>query len=207
MNHLDDILPDLLLCTLPAEEQRAAEQHLATCERCRAEATRLSTAFEGLGGLAVPEAPPPAVLNRILQEMQGPGRLRRFTKEIAVFFDLPEEQVQPLLASLDTPSAWVPGPARGIRMLPVEAGPAKAGMLAAFVKMQPGTRFPLHTHLGREWNFVLEGGIRENSGREFWPGEVLEREAGSTHSLTALEGPACTAATLLEGVASFDEEL
>ncbi|SEL31385.1 anti-ECFsigma factor, ChrR [Stigmatella aurantiaca] len=207
MNHLDDILPDLLLCTLPAAEQRAAEQHLATCERCRAEASRLSATLEGLDTLTVPEDPPPGVLDRILHEMEGPGRFQRFGKEIAAFFDVPEEQAQRLLMSLDTPEAWVPGPTRGIRLLPVETGPAKAGMLAAFVRMQPGARFPQHTHLGREWNFLLEGGIRENSGREFWPGEVLEREEGSAHSFTALEGPDCTAATLLEGVASFDEEL
>jgi putative transcriptional regulator len=207
MNHLDDILPDLLLCTLPADAQRAAEQHLATCERCRAEAQRLSATIEGLDTLTVPEDPPRDVLDRILQQMEGPGRFRRFEKEIAAFFDVPEAQAQRLLMSLDTPSAWVPGPSRGIRMLPVEAGPAKTGMLAAFVRMQPGARFPLHTHSGREWNFLLEGGIRESSGREFWPGEVLEREEGSAHSFTALQGPPCVAATLLEGVASFDEEL
>ncbi|ADO68908.1 cupin domain-containing protein [Stigmatella aurantiaca] len=207
MNHLDDILPDLLLGTLSPEGQRTAEQHLSACDRCRAEVARFSASFDGLAALAVPEDPPPGVLDRILREMEGPGRFSRFVKEIAAFFDLSEEQARSVLATLDTPSSWVPGPTRGIQMMPVETGFAKAGMLAAFVRISPGARFPLHTHLGREWNFVLEGGIQAGAGREFWPGDTLEMGEGSSHTFTALAGPACTAATLLEGVASFDEEL
>ncbi|MDC0712909.1 cupin domain-containing protein [Stigmatella sp. ncwal1] len=207
MNHLDDILPDLLLGTLSPEGQRTAEQHLSTCELCRAEVARLSASLDRLASLAVPTDPPPGVLDRIVGEMEGPGRFHRFVKEIAAFFDLSEAQAQRVLSDLDTPTSWVPGPTQGIQMMPVEAGPAKAGMLAAFVRMRPGARFPLHTHLGREWNFVLEGGIQAGSGREFWPGETLEMGEGSSHTFTALAGPACTAATLLDGVASFDEEL
>ena len=45
---------------------------------------------------------------------------------------------------------------------------------AAFVRLPPGSRFPQHTHHGHEWNLVLEGGLREGSGRETWPGEVME---------------------------------
>jgi putative transcriptional regulator len=79
-------------------------------------------------------------------------------------------------------------------------------MLAAFVRLPPGVRFPKHTHHGHEWNLVLEGGLREGTGRETWPGEVLEMHEGSTHDFEALEGPACIAAALIDGVTSFEEE-
>ena len=90
--------------------------------------------------------------------------------------------------------------------MPVEAGPAKSGMLAAFVRLAPGVRFPRHTHHGHEWNLVLEGGFREDSGHEVWPGELLEKQSGSAHDFVAIEGPACIAAALIDGVTSFDED-
>lgn len=206
MNHLDDILPELLLGTLDLPTRQAAEQHLATCERCQSEAARLSPALEGLASLVVPAEPPPGVLARVVGEMEGPGRFARFAEKVAALYDLTRERALAVLESLSHPEEWLPGPAEGIQLLPVETGPAKQGMLAAFVRLPPGVRFPHHTHHGREWNLVLEGGIREGSGRETWPGETLEMDEGSAHDFSALEGPPCIAAALLDGVTSFDEE-
>lgn len=205
MTHLDDILPELLLGTLDLPARQAAEHHLVGCERCRAEAARLSPGVEGLMALVDAMEPPPGVLARVVAEMEGPGRFARFAGKVAAFFDLTREKALAVLESLSDPGAWQPGPAEGIQVLPVEAGPAKAGMLAAFVRVPPGARFPRHTHHGHEWNLVLEGGFREDSGHEVWPGEVLEKDESTTHDFVALEGPACIAAALLNGELSFDE--
>lgn len=206
MNHLDDILPELLLGTLDLPTRQAAERHLASCERCRAEAERLSPAMDGLTALVVPEEPPPGVLARVVGEMEAPGRFARFAEKVAALMDLTRERALAVLESLSNPDLWLPGPAEGIQLLPVETGPAKQGMLAAFVRLPPGVRFPKHTHHGHEWNLVLEGGFREASGREVWPGEMLEMEEGSAHDFVAIEGPDCIAAALIDGVTSFDEE-
>ncbi len=206
MSHLDDILPELLLGTLDLPTRRAAEQHLATCEDCRGEVALLSPAVEGLASLVAPGEPPAGVLERVVGEMEGPGRFARFAEKVAALLDLTRERALALLESLSDPDAWLPGPAEGIQLLPVETGPAKQGMLAAFVRVPPGARFPRHTHHGHEWNLVLEGGLREGSGRETWPGEVLEMDEGSTHDFTALEGPACIAAAVIDGFTSIDEE-
>jgi putative transcriptional regulator len=205
MDHLDDILPELLLGTLESSAQQAAERHLARCERCRGELARLAPSVEGLTALVVPEVPPPAVLERVVARMEAPGRFARFAEQVAVLLDVTRERALAMLESLSEPSAWLPGPTDEILLVPVETGPAKAGMLAAFVRVPPGQRFPRHTHHGREWNLVLEGGIREDSGREVWPGELLEKEEGSVHDFTALEGPSCIAASVIDGVTSFDE--
>ncbi|WP_224368973.1 cupin domain-containing protein [Hyalangium versicolor] len=206
MDHLDDILPELLLGTLDLPTRQEAERHLATCERCRAEADRLSPAVEGLVGLIAPEVPPPGVLARVVGEMEGPGRFARFAEKVAALLDVTRERALALLESLSDPEQWLPGPADGIQLLPVETGPAKEGMLAAFVRLPPGVRFPRHTHHGHEWNLVLEGGFREGTGREVWPGELLEMDEGSAHDFVALEGPACIAAAVIAGVTSFEEE-
>lgn len=206
MTHLDDILPELLLGTLELPARQAAEQHLAGCAHCRAELARLSPGVEGLAALVVPGEPPPEVLARVLAEMEGPGRFARLAEKVAAFFDITREKALAVLESLSDPGAWLPGPTEEIQLVPVETGPAKAGMLAAFVRLPPGVRFPRHTHHGHEWNLVLEGGFREDSGRETWPGEILEMGEGSTHGFVALEGPACIAASIIDGVTSFDEE-
>ena len=205
MDHLDDMLPELLLGALGASAQQAAERHLADCERCRAEVARLAPPVEGLLSLVPSEAPPRAVLERVVGQMEAPGRFARFAEPLAQLLDIPRERVLAVLQSLSDPAAWLPGPTDEIQLVPVETGPAKAGMMAAFVRVPPGQRFPQHTHHGREWNLVLEGGLREDSGREVWPGELLEKEDGSTHGFSALEsGPACIAASIIEGVTSFE---
>src|SRR6476661_3205732 len=134
MAHLDDILPELLLGTVDPPARQVAEQHLAGCEPCRAE------------------------LARVVAEMEGPGRFARFVEKVAAFFGLTRERTLALLESLSDPDAWMPGPVDGLQLMPVETGPAKTGMLAAFVRLTPGVRFPRHTHHGYEWNLVLEGG-------------------------------------------------
>ncbi|HEX8705819.1 MAG TPA: cupin domain-containing protein [Myxococcaceae bacterium] len=205
MDHLDDILPELLLGTLGVSARQAAERHLAGCERCQAELTRLAPSAEGLLSLVPPAPPPSGVLGRVVGQMESPGRFDRFADQLAALLDIPRERVLEVLQSLSNPEAWLPGPTDEIQLVPVETGPAKAGMMAAFVRLPPGQRFPRHTHHGREWNLVLEGGFREDSGREVWPGEMLEKDDGSTHGFSAIEGgPACIAASIIEGVTSFE---
>ncbi|MBU8899707.1 transcriptional regulator [Corallococcus sp. H22C18031201] len=206
MMHLDDILPGWLLGTLEPEERRAAERHLAVCGECRADAERLRPAVDALGVSVVPVAPPSGGLARLMGVMEGPERLARFAEPVATLFDVTRERAVALLASLGGPEAWLPGPVSGVELAPVEPGPGRVGMMAAFVRLRPGARYPRHTHLGREWNLVLEGGLREQDGREVWPGEALDKAEGSSHDFTALMGPACIAATVLDGVVEFESE-
>lgn len=207
MDHLDDILPEWALGTLDASAQEAAERHLAGCARCRAEAARLKPVRDGLTALVSPVAPPPEVLQRVVAQMEGPGRLTRFADRVAAFFDLTRERALALLESLGDASLWMPGPVEGSELMPVEAGPAREGTLAGILRLHPGVRYPRHTHHGREWNLVLEGGFREDGGHEVWPGEELMKPEDSSHGFTALDGPACLCASLLEGVTSFEEEM
>ncbi|MCP3099804.1 cupin domain-containing protein [Myxococcus sp. K15C18031901] len=207
MEHLDDSLAEWALGTLESPDREAAERHLSSCARCRGLADRLAIAREGLSLLDAPVEPPPVVLERLLVRMEGPRRLERFADRLAAFFDLTRERTLALLDALGDASLWMPGPVEGTSLLPVEAGPGREGMLAAILRLDPGARYPLHTHHGRELNLVLEGGFREDGGHEVWPGEELEKTDGSAHGFTALEGPACLCASLLDGATRFDEEL
>lgn len=199
MPHVDDILPDLLLGTLEAPARLHAEQHLGSCARCRDEAARLSPALGGLAAMVTPLEPPPGVLPQLMARMEGPGRFARFADKVAAFFDLGREKALALLESLSQPGVWLPYKEPGVEFVPVEAGPGRAGVLTAFARLAPETRFHHHGHPTREWTFVLEGGLREDSGLQVWPGEVLEKAPGSEHELIALPGLAC--------IIAFAEEL
>ncbi|MCE9670821.1 dimethylsulfonioproprionate lyase family protein [Myxococcus stipitatus] len=206
MEHLDDILAEWALGTLSAPDREAAERHLSTCAACQRAADRLAIAREGLSLLSTSAVePPPAVLARLMERMEGPRRLERFANQLAAFFDLTRERALALLDALGDATPWMPGPVEGSELMPVEAGPAREGMLAAILRLNPGVRYPAHTHHGRELNLVLEGGLREDDGHEVWPGEELEKTDGSVHAFTALAGPACLCASLLEGDTRFEE--
>lgn len=207
MEHLDDILPEWLLGTLEPARRDAVARHLEGCARCRAELARLAPAVDALGALVPPVEPPAAALARLMERMEGPGRFARWAGKVAAFLDVTEARARDVLESMAEPGNWMPGPADGVEMMPVETGPAREGMMAAVVRLGPGVRYPRHTHVGREWNLVLEGGFREDSGQEVWPGEELEKADGSLHDFTALRGPACICFAVLEGTTMFEEPL
>ncbi|XXF77496.1 cupin domain-containing protein [Myxococcaceae bacterium GXIMD 01537] len=194
MRHVDDILPELLLGTLEGSLQREVERHLGGCARCQQEAARLAPALRGLAASVAPVAPPPGVLTSLVAGMEGPGRLARFGDEVARFFDIGRERALTLLESLSDPGVWMPYHEPGVDFLFVEAGPARVGQVTAFARLAPDRSLSHHAHAGREQTLVLEGGLREEPGGEVWPGEVLEKPAGSEHSLTALPGRPCLVA-------------
>jgi putative transcriptional regulator len=197
MVHLDDILPELLLGTLDAPARLEAERHLASCAHCRAESERLAPAMRGLALSVAPVEPPPAVLARVVAGMEGPGRLARFADKVARLFDVGRDKALRLLESLSEPAAWQPGFMPGMDFVPVEAGAGREGMAAMLVRFAPGMEFPHHEHAtGDEWTLVLEGGLREDSGAEAWPGELMVKAEGSAHALSTLPGPACVVALL-----------
>jgi putative transcriptional regulator len=78
----------------------------------------------------------------------------------------------------------------------VEAGPAKAGLVAALVRLDPGATFPDHEHGAEEQVLVLEGGYRCSTGVEVWRGGLDVRARGTSHAFTALEGVTCVCASV-----------
>jgi anti-sigma factor ChrR (cupin superfamily) len=78
------------------------------------------------------------------------------------------------------------------------AGPREATVL---IRMQPGSGYPAHRHVGVEEVLVLRGGYRDALG-EHRAGEYLRYPAGSAHAPVALgradlpEGPANPACLL-----------
>ena len=205
MAHVDDQLPELLLGTLAPGDRERVERHLEACADCQAQWAALSPASEVLLQALPPEPPPAGLGQRLMAFIRGEGRFADFAAEVARLFDVEQDTARELLRQVGQPDAWMEGPAPGIQLLPVASGPRLEGALAAFVRLAPGVSFPTHTHGGQELNFVIQGGFREDTGREVWPGQRLEKNSGTTHAYVALEGPDCIAASILWGEIQFAE--
>jgi anti-sigma factor ChrR (cupin superfamily) len=68
---------------------------------------------------------------------------------------------------------------------------AATGTITAFVKIQPGSRYPLHRHRGGEDCLVLRGGFQDGRG-EYHAGDFVYYEPGSLHhDFQALAGEEC----------------
>ena len=190
--HLDERLEDYLWGTLSVAERDDAEAHLRECEACRQLSERLERSMASL----TPSLPAPALgLARLEQAVTGGRRFAHLVPALAELFDLPPAAVETLLERVDERQGWVEGAAPGVRILPVSAGPARAGFLTGFVWLEPGATYPEHGHGAEERTLVLEGGYRCTSGVEVWRGELDVRPPGSPpHAFSALAGAPCLCA-------------
>ena len=75
--------------------------------------------------------------------------------------------------------AWSPSPFPGIEQKLLYNDPA-SGMSTVLVKMAPGSQVPLHTHMGIEQAYVLEGSVVDHDG-EVTAGNYAWRDSGNTH--------------------------
>ena len=157
-------------------------------------------------GLAQAPSPPPAGLRgRLLSSLARQGRFGRFADRLARLYDLPIQEAERLVAQIEDPAAWQPFFVPGVQMIAVVPGPKYAGSIGAIAKLDPGARFPEHTHGGHETMLLLEGGFREEGelGEEVWRGDELLRTEGTGHAFVALPGGPCIAASLAIGSVDF----
>lgn len=189
----DDELAELALGTLPAAHRAALSRDLGPATLASAEAE----AAEALTSLAValpPATPSPGLRDRLLASARGPARFAPFIDRLARMVDLAGERVQALLASL-TPrpsgpdladrGTWQPSPAPHIHLVHFDGGPACAGADVGFVRVDAGTTFPDHRHVGEETVLVLQGSYRDSDGTLVRAGDIVKKSADSHHHFTA----------------------
>jgi putative transcriptional regulator len=189
--HVLDELPLHAAGHLTGEEAVRVEAHLATCADCRKAAAEADTVAEGLTGA------PASVLAALDQKLEGAGRFEHLLDRVAELYDLSLDDARKVVSAVDKASSWATELAQGVWLCPVTAGPKVQGAFTVLVKVEPGAVFPTHTHGGRERVLILEGGYRDISGVEFWRGELDERDVGTSHSFTGLEGLGCLCAAVM----------
>jgi anti-sigma factor ChrR (cupin superfamily) len=171
--HLDDL--DLIDLSLGS----GTHDHLADCPRC---AAALLEAREALHLLALdlpPIAPPPELRARVLASVAGP--LTDHAPRLAALFVRSEPEMRAMLERIDDGTArWRPL-LPGIDMHPVRSGVPdhECGVL----RVAPGQQFPHHRHLGGETIRVLSGSCTDSSGVILGPGDELDHDPNTAHSL------------------------
>ena len=179
-------------------ERGTALEHVRACQDCLGAAPKLGVAVDALEGGTVgrvPEAPPAGGVERVLARARS-GRLSYFLAQVAALFDLSTEDAAALLSRAERNEGWEEGPAPGVLLMTVNAGPKVPEALTALVKLTGGATFPRHPHFGPERVLVLEGGYRDSTGVEVWRGEVQDMVPGTEHDFVAFDGIGCVCASV-----------
>jgi putative transcriptional regulator len=190
--HIEGQLPEYLLGQLPPPERTRVARHLEACMACRAASAELEQAV-GLASMSL--GPPAKGLAQLESALTGARRFEHLVPGVVDLFDVTPEYARELLAKVDQPQAWDDGPAEGVQIMQVEAGPRCASRINALLRLVPGATFPEHGHGDEERLLVLEGGYLDSTGVEVWRGALDVRAKGTSHFFTALEGPACVCAS------------
>src|SRR5690606_4916374 len=121
--------------------------------RCASELAALHNAFHALAFGLDPINPSVDLTERLLASATA-QRFAPLVPRVAELFDLPTLQANQLLVEIDQAELWQPSPWPNVRFRFVMAGAARAGALTILVKIEAGTVFPRHRHLGEEYFMV-----------------------------------------------------
>lgn len=216
--HVDDCLAELALGTLPAEQVREVEAHLASCRRCAGEAAAIADVVHAVALALPPVAPAPALRERLLASLgttaqaavspaaQTTMRFERFVDRVAAVLELAADQARALLAGIDRATSWSPSPVAWSQLFHIEGGPrlVAAATVTGFVRVAPGQPFPRHIHIGREHVLVLQGGFRDEDGKDYHTGDDAFQPPGSVHHFVAHEGEELIYLAVIERGIEFD---
>lgn len=180
-----DLLPLYALDLLDEDEAGVVERALAGDPALVAE---LAALRDRAAALVAPVAPPDHVARRLASTI-GDGRFERFAARLAAIYDVDLERARALLGLVDRPASWEqPLPqVPGVGLVHFDGGPACAGADCGFVRLQPGTAFPPHDHVGEETSFILAGHLRDGE-RVYGPGDEVVLPARSGTHLIACVG-------------------
>lgn len=136
------------------------------------------------------ETPAPALLDRLMKSVDAESRFgERFAAQMAAIIDSTKETAQSFLDALADATRWHESGLPGVGLFDVQGGPRVANAVVGFVRMEPGSVFPEHTHVGDEIVLIIQGGYVDSAGVMHRAGEEHRMPAGTTHAFTAAPGP------------------
>ncbi|MDQ3034041.1 MAG: cupin domain-containing protein [Myxococcota bacterium] len=127
-----------------------------------------------------------ALRERVIAAVRTTHRWDDLEAKIASLIDLDLDATRALLVAIDERGGWEAGIAESVELLHFRGGTAVADAITGFVRIAPGEAFPEHEHVGDESVLVLQGAFRDSSGTLHERGELVQRPAGSSHSLVAV---------------------
>jgi len=129
-----------------------------------------------------PTTPPTSLRGRLFGRIAGRDRFLPFLDRFATLCDLPSDEAQEHLHKIDQDDAWE-DMTDGVRFFDFEGGPAIGDAHGGLVRVAPGAKFPMHTHVGQERILVLQGTAEDDQGRTFRAGDIVESDDGTAHEV------------------------
>jgi hypothetical protein len=192
-----ELIPLHALGLLDATEAAAVERAVAADPSLAAELDSFRDTAHALAAIATPEVfpvgsagpaasprPSPDVRSRLFASI-GAGRFERFSARVAQLFDVTVDRARELLGLVESSAAWERS-APGIDIIHFSGGAACATADCGFVRIERGSTFPWHTHLGEEVKLILAGKLRDHEGREYATGDQIVMAIGTAHELTCI---------------------
>lgn len=175
MSSCEEIRDQLPLYAVGALENAMCHEvraHLEDCSACQSHFRELQDVVALLPHQLPNVVPSPDLKRRLFQRINSPGP--EFAHRLFDFSSLP----------------WQQSDMEGVSFFWLRP-PADNGTTAALVKIQPGSSFQDHRHVGSEDCLVLQGHLRDGRG-EYHAGDYVFYEAGSVQrEIQALQGDDC----------------
>ena len=163
-----------LLVALGLSEEETAEAELRAARAHVAEVSEL-----------LPAVPPSARARaRFMLALAEGQPYAGLLGPLAALADMAQAAMRDLLSSLSDAASWRPGPAPGIDIVHIPAGPRLAGAICGFVRLSAGTTFPAHTHLGEETVIIMQGTMHIGT-ESFSAGAKVVAAEGTRHEVRA----------------------
>lgn len=179
----DDRLVEYVLGTLDPGARAQLERELGP--RLDSELAATRDALSALPLALPPVRPPVALRDRLLASARGPARFAPFIDRLARLLDVATDHARGLLASLEHPGTWLTSPGPNVSLIHLLGGPATTGADVGFIRVDAGTTFPPHRHVGEEHVLVLQGSYQDSDGMSARAGDLVHMSAGSSHHFTA----------------------
>jgi putative transcriptional regulator len=184
----------------------AISVHMHSCRDCQAQLQRLTA----LGGSLLETISPSsadeqdfAALMQQLNTEQPPANLQTAQPNNSVPAT-PNTQTNPLLRHLPCAPTDLPWQAqtRSISQYDLTSIIKVSGFKLALQKIAAGAQVPKHTHRGKEYTVILQGGFSDELG-VYHKGDFIARDARHLHTPTALQNEDCICLTVLSAPLKF----
>lgn len=197
MSDVRDLLPLYVLGALDEAEMNQVIRAVAADPELAAE---LAAFEETALALIAPVTPSPDVHARLLSSI-GAGPHEQYAAAMARLYDVSVDRSRELLGLIARTSSWETA-LPGVHLVHFDGGPAYTAADCGFVKLEPGTAFPQHEHLGEEVSLILAGRLRDRTtGRIYGPGDEIVEAQGVDHDVICEGDEACIyAARALNGI-------
>ena len=205
--HVIEDLHEYALEILHPARAAEIESHFSKCRSCLRELGIVSDLLVQSFTHDVALTPPSDLRSRLLEDVSAIAPYSLYHLQMAEALGGTEAGLREELASMPHPSTWAEGPIPHCRLFPCVAAAQPRDAIRTLVRMEQGSRFPDHEHVGDETVLIVQGSLRSEDGEVHRPGKVLRMAAGTSHGFDVPAGLDLIYLAVVEEGLKIDDQL